>query len=459
MHHRAVGMRAVAALAAALVAATPSLAVTPGTELTRVEYTGTLYYEGHFRHPGDVHPYHSRQVYSTNGHGATRLDWTTWEDGDTALVPETYLLTADRVFHRDAPGEPWREIASRRKRDGQLQAVAGLPSELERVTRAEGDPHASWFVRAGRLERYIRLEPHPRLGDVRDSVSFEYAPHEPAPQSMAMALYMRDENWRLTSNRVSWSAEAQAESLFAVPASVEPASRDDEDDSLGTMPPLTPVAPGIWSADLTDIDSRTLIVEFHDYLAVIETAVGSANGERIVDMVHRKWPDKPIRYALFSHYHPHYAGGLRALIADGATVIATPGNEAFVRRVAEYPFQTWPDRLASHPRPVRVKTFTGRTELTDATNRLVAIDYGARSLHTDEFVLFWFPRQKLMFETEQGWSISNGKLRAGSRAKGLLGWCDEQGLDVQRFVQSWPMRDNAASLTRAEVDSLVRLSR
>jgi len=178
-----------------------------------------------------------------------------------------------------------------------------------------------------------------------------------------------------------------------------------------------------------------------------------------VDAVHRKWPDKPIRYALFSHYHPHYAGGLRALIADGDTVITTPGNEAFVRRVAEYPFRTWPDRLAKRPQPVHVETFSGRTELADTTNRLVAIDYGEHSQHTDEFVLFWFPRQRLMFETEQGWSDGNGKLRAGRRARGLLGWCDEQGLDVQRFVQSWPMRDNPASLTRAELDSLVRLPR
>src|SRR5207247_10305969 len=101
-------------------------------------------------------------------------------------------------------------------------------------------------------------------------------------------------------------------------------------------------------------------------LAVIETAVGSANGERIVDAARRQWPAKPIRYALFSHYHPHYTGGLRALIAEGATVLTTPGNGAFVQHVATLPFRTQPNRLARHPRPVKVATFADRYDWSDS---------------------------------------------------------------------------------------------
>src|SRR5436190_5496652 len=149
-----------------------------------------------------------------------------------------------------------------------------------------------------------------------------------------MPLFSRDASWRLAKHRVSWSAGTVADSLFAMPASVEPAEAAEEQDTLTAPPVLVGIAPGVWSFDMDDIDSRTLIVEFADHLAVIEAAVGSANGERIVDAARRQWPSKPIRYALFSHYHPHYTGGLRALIAEDATVITTPGNEAFVRRVA-----------------------------------------------------------------------------------------------------------------------------
>ena len=49
----------------------------------------------------------------------------------------------------------------------------------------------------------------------------------------------------------------------------------------------------------------------------------------------------------------------------------------------------------------------------------------------------------------------NGATRATRRAKGLLAYVAEQGLDVDRIVQGWPMRDNDAILTRAALDSLL----
>jgi glyoxylase-like metal-dependent hydrolase (beta-lactamase superfamily II) len=421
---------------------------------TRIEYEGTLLYEGHFRRPGDVRVFHSRQSYFTDGGDRARLDWTTWQEGVATLGPETYLLVGDRVFHRDAPERSWREFGGDRARQMRALACAGLPLPLQRVARALGDPLVETRIVAGRLERYTRLQAHPRLGDVYDSVAYVYRGANPLPDSMSMAFYLRSDNWRLAQHRVAWSDQTMADSLFALPASFDPPS-PEEQDTLSGAPALVEIAPGVWSADMEDIDSRTLIVEFADHLAVIEAADGSANGERIADAARGRWPDKPIRYVLFSHYHPHFAGGLRALIAEGATVITTPGNEAFVRRVAALPFRTKPDRLARDPRPLGVVTFGDRYVLSDSTNRLVAINYGEFSQHTNEFVVFWLPRQKLLFEAELGWTRVNGTTRASSRAKTLLAWLGEQGLNVDRFVQSWPMRDNEAVVTWARLDSLV----
>jgi len=427
----------------------------PASASTRIEYEGTLLLEGHFRRPGDVHRIHSRQVFCTDGRDRARLDWTTREDGDSAPVTETFLVVGDRVFHRDAVEQPWCAYTGVRARLGRLQVWACLPAMLERAGRSEQDPNVSLRSASGRLTNFTRLKAHPRLGDVRDSVEYSYLAAGPSPDSMTMTLYLRDSNWRLEQRTKSFTSEPVADALLTPPAVLEPAPYSEEDETLVAVPPLKAIASGLWSADLTDIDSRTLIVEFADHLAVIEVAMGSANGERIVAAVRRKWPGKPIRYVLFSHYHPSYTGGLRALVAEGATVVTTPGNEKFVRHVVALPFRIQPDRLARQPRPVKIVTFADRYELADSTNRLVAINYGERSQHTDEFVLFWFPQQKVLFETEHGWVRSNGTLRAGRRAKGLLGWLDEQGLDVERIVQSFPMRDNEAVLTREQLKSLV----
>jgi glyoxylase-like metal-dependent hydrolase (beta-lactamase superfamily II) len=440
--------------------AVPATSRSSPTPATRIDYEGTLLFEGDYRRPGQLHVFHSRQTYLTDGHDRSRLDWTTWQEGDTLLLPETYLMVGDSVFHRDAPGRPWRRFAGRARQQARVTGCAGLPSPLQRVARALDDSLVEMLVVGGRLVRYTRLQGHPRLGDVRDSVTFSYRGGDPVPDSMSVAVYWRDENWRLVQHRLAWSSETVADSMFAAPDSAGPAPAhemyDAVDGMLTASPALVQIAAGIWSADMEDIGSRTLIVEFADHLAVIEVALGSVNGERIADAARRRWPDKPIRYLLFSHHHPHYVGGIRAMVAEGATVITTPGNEELVRNLASRPFHTRPDRLAVHPLPLHVVTFVDRYELSDSTNRLVAINYGERSKHTDEFVVFWLPRQKVLFEASLGWVRVNGALRVSGGVKPLLAWLDEQKMDVDRVVQSWPMRDNEAVVTRARLDSLVQ---
>ena len=94
-------------------------------------------------------------------------------------------------------------------------------------------------------------------------------------------------------------------------------------------------------------------------------------------------------------------------------------------------------------------------EIADVDNQIVALDIGAASDHTDEFVVFWLPKQKLVFETEQGWVTVDGVLRASRRAQGFLKTLDAEGVTATRFVQSWPMRRNRAEVSRAQLDSLV----
>jgi len=452
-------MRSLARVAAfAVVAASLAAAPSAPQPVTSITYEGTVWLEGHFRRPGECHEFLSREVFRTDARGDVRLDWTTWQAGDTATqAPETFLLHDRRVFHRDAPGEPWAEFTGGRARAARIQAVSGLPALLSQAPRglAGTGGEQRWVRTNRRLDAWTLFQPHPRLGDVRDSVTYTWRDGATAPDSMAMALYLRDSNWRARHACTAWSAATQPDSLFELPPVSKPVADDEVGTGLGPVRMPVERAPGIWSFDLDYIDSRTVVVEYADHLAVIECAVGSDNGERIVDAIRVKWPDKPIRYALFSHHHPHYTGGLRALIDAGATVVTTPGNDSLVRAIAARPFTLAPDRLARHLRALHVVTYTDSLLLADAANRVVLYDYGERSQHTDEFTVFWFPRQRLLFESELGWGGTGAAPRASRRAKALLAWAAERGLDVGTVLQGWPEDDTAAMLSRAALDSLV----
>ena len=446
-------------IAVVLVAALPweqAKAVSPGVDAVakpvQLKYEGTLWLEAHFRKPHEVRPFHSQATYSADGRGRARLDLTQWAEGDSIRVPETFLVVGDSVFHRGEPGASWELLAGERRRVERLQTMAGIPSELGRFAQSQARAGGSNFMFDGPRFVYMERYSHPRLGDVVDSVAYTYARSKKTPDEVLVVVHERDAQWRLIQRPVGPARSDFPESLLQSPAAFELPTTVD---SLVAEPKIVPLAPGLWAAEMEDIDSRSMIVEFADHLAVIEFAVGSANGERLADAARRRWPNKPIRYALFSHHHPHYLGGVRAMIAEGATVITTPGNEAFVREISTLPFESKPDRLARTPRRLKIRTFADRFELADSTNRLVAINYGGRSKHTDEFVVFWFPRAKLLFETELGWVRVNGKLRASRRAAPLLAWLKVQKMDVDRIVQSWPMSGNEGVQTRTELEALV----
>ena len=397
-------------------------------------FEGTFEAVGHYAKPGDTREYDACIRFFSDGRGAARADWAIWSEGDTSRVPETFLLTGGRVFHRPRPGERWSELTGMQGDQARLQASAGF-------SRPRGGP---------KPESTVVLRAHPRLGDVRDRIVFTYPP---GAANLTMAIHELHHEWTLRARLTSERVLAPPESLFAVPGDYDPAPPDP--DSLHGEAVLQQVAEGTWSISMNDVESRSLVVEFADHLAVIEVALSSANGERIVDTLKRKWPSKPIRYVLFSHHHPHYLGGLRALLAEGATVVTTPGNEAYVRRIAEYPFTLRPDRFARAPRPVRVLPFPARIELSDSTNRLVAFNIGTRSNHTDEFVLFWLPRQRALFEAEQGWVTVNDTLRATRRAPAFLEILNEEKMDADILVQSWPMKGEPAVVSRKDLEALV----
>ena len=70
----------------------------------------------------------------------------------------------------------------------------------------------------------------------------------------------------------------------------------------------------------------------------------------------------------------------------------------------------------------------------------IAIDIGAQSHHTDEYVVFWLPRQRLLFQGDLGWFGPDDAPRAGGRrARGLLQAIDERNLPVETLLQGWPV--------------------
>ncbi|MFZ6184752.1 hypothetical protein [Nannocystis pusilla] len=159
---------------------------------------------------------------------------------------------------------------------------------------------------------------------------------------------------------------------------------------------------------------------FDDFVVVLDAPLRSAAGEDLLAAVRAHAPDKEIRYAVFGHHHPHYSGGLRPLIHAGATIVTTAGNVPLIEDLARRPYALAPDALAREPRAPKFLVVDGKHVFSDASGRALELhDIGAYTEHTDSYLVYYFPRERLLIEGRPGLLPCHG--RGAARAAGGAG--------------------------------------
>jgi glyoxylase-like metal-dependent hydrolase (beta-lactamase superfamily II) len=271
---------------------------------------------------------------------------------------------------------------------------------------------------------------HPRLGDVEDHAVWRDGANG---TELVVVWHRAHDQAELHLQPCEPATTTIAPDAFAV-GEPQPEARR----ASGPVRWRTPW-PGVHEVVLADADSRSLVVEFADHVVLLETSTDNGAGERLLAAIDANLPGKPVRHVLCGHYHPHYTGGLRPVLARGATLQAPERMAAFAREIAARPFVREPDALARGARAVSIEPFVGEWRHTDAANELWAVDIGADSQHTDEYVVFVLPRQRVLFQGDLGWFARGDTTSAGGdRARGLVRAIDAKALPADTLVQGWP---------------------
>ncbi|HEX6183786.1 MAG TPA: MBL fold metallo-hydrolase [Pyrinomonadaceae bacterium] len=155
-----------------------------------------------------------------------------------------------------------------------------------------------------------------------------------------------------------------------------------------------------------------LFVEFKDFVLAAEAPApgwtleavpadaqpgASTLSEELIRIIKQTVPGKPIKYLAVTHAHSDHAGGARAFIAEGATLLTTPGNVKFFERMAAATHALQPDRLAREPRRLRVEAFAEKRVITDGERVVELINVGPNP-HTSENVIVHLPRERIVFQ-------------------------------------------------------------
>jgi glyoxylase-like metal-dependent hydrolase (beta-lactamase superfamily II) len=176
----------------------------------------------------------------------------------------------------------------------------------------------------------------------------------------------------------------------------------------------------------------TIIVEMRDHLIAVEGPLYEARTAPVIKSIKERLPTKPIRYVVPTHHHLDHSGGIRAFMAEGATLVVPFGAKDFYTRVAKAPHTRQPDSLERNKRAVVIEAFGGGPRvLTDGSRRVEV--YPMPTAHADDLVVVYLPAEKLVIEADHI-SPRGGQVRPAPLVKEFVAGLDRLTLDVATVV-------------------------
>ena len=307
-------------------------------------------------------------------------------------IPHLLLLEA----HAQRTNLRW---IGNRDYSGKSHAVVGLPLPNSKVVLElffAADTHL--------LSKYEYTMDFPGLGDtVVAFVYNDYRPHAKLTQvPTRYSILVNGKPYREIEFTEVEADSARAAAAFELPAQMK----------SYLMPPgeATEVAKGVYIFLTGGLNP--MFIEFKDFVLAVEApaqhpvlervpadaqAGSDQISERFIQKIKEKIPNKPIRYLAITHFHSDHAGGARAFLSEGATILTTPGNKAYFEQLAAAKYTVNPDRFSRQPRAALLETFAQKRVITDGERSVELINVGA-SPHAKENVIVYLPKEKILFQ-------------------------------------------------------------
>jgi glyoxylase-like metal-dependent hydrolase (beta-lactamase superfamily II) len=165
-------------------------------------------------------------------------------------------------------------------------------------------------------------------------------------------------------------------------------------DDEQTRVELTAVGNGVWH--ITGGTHHSLVIEMRDHLIVVEAPLYEERSQAVLAALARRFPGKPVRTVINTHFHNDHSGGLRAYVAVGAVVVTGKANESFLQNMFQAAHARVPDSLQREKKDAVIETVeTEKKTITDG-ERTVDV-YPVTTTHSVGMLVVHLPQDKVLF--------------------------------------------------------------
>ncbi len=157
------------------------------------------------------------------------------------------------------------------------------------------------------------------------------------------------------------------------------------------------VAPGVYY--FTGGTHHSVIVEFSNYVAVIEGPLDEARSNAVISEVKKLFIGKPIKYLINTHQHFDHLGGIRTYADEGATIITYQLNKPYIEKTFAMPRTLNPDRLAKSKKKAVIEAVGEKRVIVDPM-RTLELYHITNSGHNDGMLIAYLPKDKILVEAD-----------------------------------------------------------
>jgi glyoxylase-like metal-dependent hydrolase (beta-lactamase superfamily II) len=275
--------------------------------------------------------------------------------------------------------------------------VVGFTSGKYRITGEFDDNNL--------LERVVTWFPSPVMGDMQIEVRYTDWKDVGNGAKFPFHIHAHQGDHPLNTGGRNWfdvrvsDAKVNADVAISVPDNVRSAAAPQVRVASQKL------ADGVWY--IGGGSHNSLAVEHKDYVTMIESPLDDARTNAVIAEIHKLIPNKPIRYVINTHHHWDHSGGIRAAVAEGATIVTDEKNRDFYQKVvlAPQPRSLNPDRLSQFPfattgpGTLELQTFTDRTTIGDAT-RVIELYHVEGLNHADDMLVAYLPQSKILVNAD-----------------------------------------------------------
>ncbi len=159
----------------------------------------------------------------------------------------------------------------------------------------------------------------------------------------------------------------------------------------------TAVAPGVWF--IAGGSHNSVAIEMANEIVLVESPLYDGRAMPVMQAANALVPGKKVGTVINSHHHFDHAGGLRAAVGEGATLVTSALAKPYFERIFANPNRVAPDHMAKSGRAAKIVGYSGKHSISDG-NRTIEVHDMQGSVHAQGFNMVWLPKERLLIQAD-----------------------------------------------------------